>query len=178
MQLSKNSLSLQAIWLEVNWSMTDPIYSVSRWLIFFCCCFWHTINCFSFFYWIECLHLCYIHNATWGVLWQNKKSHMTQLSGFKSQASRTDVSLFRSDSLFFFNRLNENIFFLFVSSIFYSLRFRHFGRRFFFHTVDLSRESLVLPPTQQFLRTRIKITFRGRCQPQKLKSAKNKLHVF
>ena len=106
-----------------------------------------------------------------------KKCHMTQLSGFKSQASRTDVSLFRSDSLFF-NRLNENIFFLFVSSIFYSLRFRHFGRRFSFRTVDLSRESLVLPPTQQFLRTRIKITFRGRCQPQKLKSAKNKLHVF
>ena len=95
MQLSKNSLSLQAIWLEVNWSMTDPIYSVSRLLIFFCCCFWHTI------YRIECLHLCYIHNATWVVLWQNKKCHMTQLSGFKSQASRTDVSLFRSDSLFF-----------------------------------------------------------------------------
>ena len=43
MQLSKkkkkekNNLSLQAIWLEVNWSMTDPIYSVSRWFIFFCC---------------------------------------------------------------------------------------------------------------------------------------------
>ena len=79
---------------------------------------------------------------------------------------------------FFFHRLNENIFFLFVSSTFYSLRFRHFGRRFSFRTVDLSRESLVLPPTQQFLRTRIKITFRGRCQLRKLKSAKNKLHVF
>ena len=38
MQLSQNNLSLQAIWLEVNWSMTDPIYSVSHWLIFFCCC--------------------------------------------------------------------------------------------------------------------------------------------
>ena len=92
-----------------------------------------------------------------------KKYHMTQLSEFKSQASRTDVSLFRSD------RLNENIFFLFVSSIFYSLRFRHFGRSFSFRTVDLSRRSLVLPPTQQFLRTRINITFRGRCQPRKLK---------
>ena len=45
----KNNLSLQAIWLEVNWSMTVPIYSVSRWLIFFCCCIWHTCNCFSFF---------------------------------------------------------------------------------------------------------------------------------
>ena len=30
-QLSRNNMSVQAIWLEVNWSMTDPIYSVSRW---------------------------------------------------------------------------------------------------------------------------------------------------
>ena len=49
MQLSKNSLSLQAIWLEVNCSMAHPIYSMSHWLIFFCCCIWHTFNCFSFF---------------------------------------------------------------------------------------------------------------------------------
>ena len=42
----ENNLSLQAIWLEFNWSMTDRIYSVSRWLIFFCCCIWHTCNCF------------------------------------------------------------------------------------------------------------------------------------
>ena len=49
MQLSQNNLSLQAIWLAVNLSMTDPIYSVSRWLIFFCCCIWHTWNCFNFF---------------------------------------------------------------------------------------------------------------------------------
>ena len=34
MQLAQNNLSLQAIWLEFNWIMTDPIYSVSRWLIF------------------------------------------------------------------------------------------------------------------------------------------------
>ena len=34
MQLSQNNLSLQAIWLEVNWSMTDPIYSVSHWFNF------------------------------------------------------------------------------------------------------------------------------------------------
>ena len=49
MQLSQNNQSLQAIWLEVNWSMTDPIYSVSHRLIFFCCCIWYTCNCFSFF---------------------------------------------------------------------------------------------------------------------------------
>ena len=56
-------------------------------------------------------------------LFYGKKCHMTQLAGFKSQASRTDVSLFRSDNLLFFlfNRLNENIFFLFVSRILYSL---------------------------------------------------------
>ena len=30
-------MSLQAIWLDVNWSMTDPIYSVSRWVIILCC---------------------------------------------------------------------------------------------------------------------------------------------
>ena len=42
-------MSLQAIWLEGNWSMTDPIHSVSCWLIFFCCGIWHTCNCFSFF---------------------------------------------------------------------------------------------------------------------------------
>ena len=29
MQLSQNNLSLQAIWLEVIWSMTDPIYSMT-----------------------------------------------------------------------------------------------------------------------------------------------------
>ena len=49
MQLSKNGLSLQAIWLEVNLSVTHPIYSKSRSLIFICCCIWHTFNCFSFF---------------------------------------------------------------------------------------------------------------------------------
>ena len=61
MQCSQNNMSLQAIWLEVNWSMTDPIYSVACWLIFFCCCIWHTCNCFP--YWKECLHLCYIQNT-------------------------------------------------------------------------------------------------------------------
>ena len=35
MQWSQNNLSLQAIWLDVNWSMTVPIYSLSRWLFSF-----------------------------------------------------------------------------------------------------------------------------------------------
>ena len=33
-QLSQNNLLLQATWLEVKWSMTDPIYSMSRWLMY------------------------------------------------------------------------------------------------------------------------------------------------
>ena len=170
MQLSNNSLSLQAIWLEVNWSMTHPIYSMSRWLIFFCCCIWHLIV------------LVFLLNRMFAfILHSEYTTSCFMASGFKSQASRTDVSLFCSDSHFFSTvwiTVNENMFFLFVSSIFYSLRFRHFGRRFSFRTVDLSRKSRVLPPTQQFLRTRIKIIFHGRCHPRKLKSAKNKLHVF
>ena len=49
MQLAQNNLSLQAIWLEFNWIMTDPIYSVSRWLILFCCAFDNTCYCYCFF---------------------------------------------------------------------------------------------------------------------------------
>ena len=76
------------------------------------------------------------------------------------------------------------MFFLFVFSVrmqvsFIPLRFRYFGRRFFFHTVDLSRESRVVPPYDlQYSRKRIKIIFRGHWEPQKLKSAKNNPHVF
>ena len=69
MQLSQNSLSLQAIWLEINWSMTDPVYSVSRWLFFVVVVFdIHVIV--IVLYWIACLHLCYIQNTPQVVLWQ------------------------------------------------------------------------------------------------------------
>ena len=61
---------------------------------------------------------------------------------------------------------------------FIHLRFRYFGRRFSFHTVDLPRGSQVVPPTLRFSRKRIELIFRGRCRPRKLKSAKNNPHVF
>ena len=62
---------------------------------------------------------------------------------------------------------------------FIPLRFRYFGRRFSFRTVDLSKESRVVPPpTLQFSRKRIEIIFRGHCRPRKLKSAKNNPHIF
>ena len=81
MQLSQNNLSLQTIWLEVHWCMTDPIYSVSHWLIFFCCCIWHTCNCFSFFTEQNvCIYVTFrIHHK----LFYGKKCRMTQLSEFK-----------------------------------------------------------------------------------------------
>ena len=61
---------------------------------------------------------------------------------------------------------------------FIPLRFRYFGRRFSFRTVDRSKESWIVPPTLRFSRKRINIIFRGRCRPRKLKLAKNNLHVF
>ena len=65
-----------------------------------------------------------------------------------------------------------------TASIFYSLAKYLFGQSVPFHTVDLSRESRVVPPTLRFSRKRIKIIFRRRCRPRKLKSAKNNPHVF
>ena len=98
--------------------------------------------------------------------------------GSSHKQARQTFHCFVLTVIFFFNRLNENMSFLFVSSIFYPLRSRYFGRRFSFRTVDLSRESRVMPHTQQFLQTQIKIIICGRSQSRILKSAKNKLHVF
>ena len=61
---------------------------------------------------------------------------------------------------------------------FIPLHFRYFGRRFSFRSVDLSREIQAVPPTLWFSRKRIKIIFRGRCWPRKLKSAKINPYVF
>ena len=61
---------------------------------------------------------------------------------------------------------------------FIPLRFRYFCRRFSFRTVDLSRESRVMPPHPRFSRKRIEIIFRRHCRPGKLKSAKNNRYVF
>ena len=48
------------------------------------------------------------------------------------------------------------------------MHFRYFCRKFSFGTVDLSRESQVVPPTLRFSRKRIKTIFRGHCRPQKI----------
>ena len=107
MQLSQNNLSLQAIWLELNWSMTDPIYSVSCWLIFFCCCIWHTCNCFCFF--VEQNVCIYVTFRIYHELFYGKKCRMTQ---HNKQARQTFHCLFWTVILF--NCLNVNLFFLFV----------------------------------------------------------------
>ena len=124
MQLPQNNLSLQAIWLEVNWSMTDPIYSVSRWLIFFCCCTWYTCNCFSFF--IEknvCINVTFrIHHK----MCYGKNCRMTQLSEFKY---KTGISLFSLNSNFIQPSVCKYVLFVCffcvcqTASIFYSLVF-------------------------------------------------------
>ena len=95
-----------------------------------------------------------------------------------SKQDRHFIGLFWTVILF--TSLNVNMFFSFVclSVRLQVLRFRYFGRRFFFRTFDVSRESRVVPPTLWFSRKRIEIIFRGRCWPWKLKSAKNNPHVF
>ena len=107
MQLAQNNLSLQAIWLEFNWIMTDPIYSVSRWLIFFCCVFDNTCNCFCFL--LNRMFAFMLHSEyTTGcfmpksVVWHN----------ITSKQDRHFIGLFWTVILF--NSLNVNMFFLFV----------------------------------------------------------------
>ena len=140
MQWSQNNMSLQAIWLEVNWSMTDPIYSVACWLIFFCCCIWHTCNCFP--YWKESLHLCYIQNTPWVGVWHNVTSkqarhifHCFVLNSHFIQPSECKYVLCVCLSV----RLQVS---------FIPLLFQKFGQRFSFHTFDLSRERWTVPPTR------------------------------
>ena len=103
MQLSEKNLPLQAIWLEVNWSMSDSIYSVSRWLIFFCCCFdIHVtvlvsllIRTFAFMFTRSCF-------MAKSIVWHN----------ITSKQDRHFIVLFWT--VISFNRLNVNMLFLFV----------------------------------------------------------------
>ena len=113
-------------------------------------------------------------------LFYSKKCCMTQCN---KQARHTFYCFVLNSH--FIQPLNVNNYVLFVcfsvrmQVSFIPLRFRYFGRRFSFHTVDLLRESRVVPPYDlRFLRKRIEIIFRGRGEPRKLKSAKNNLHVF
>ena len=103
MQLSQKNLPLQAIWLEVNWRMSDPIYSVSRWLIFFWCCFdIHVIvlvsllnRMFAFMFTTSCF-------MARSVVWHN----------VTSKQDRHFIVLFWT--VISFNRLNVNVLVLFV----------------------------------------------------------------
>ena len=165
MQLSQTNkyMSLQAIWLDVNWSMTDPIYSVSRWLIFFYCCIWHTRNCFSiffffffFFNWRECLHLCYIQNTPRVVLWQKVSYDTTSQA---SKQARQTFHCFILNSHFI--QLSECKYVLFVCLSVWD----------FLYAQLIYRRKVIVPPILWFSRKRLEIIFQ-------LKSAKNNPHVF
>ena len=134
MQLSQNNLSLQAIWLEVNWSMTDPIYSVSRWLIFFFCCIWHTCNCFCFF--TEQYVCIYVTFKIYHKLFYSKTCLMTQ----PNKQARQTCHCFVLNSHFIQPSECKYVLFVCLSvrlqDSFILLHFRNFGRRFFFRTVE------------------------------------------
>ena len=141
MQLSQNNkcMSLQAIWSDVNWSMTDPIYSVSRWLIFFCCCIWQTRNCFFFFF-EESVCICVTYRI-YHELFYGKKCRMTQLH----KQARQTIHCFVMNSHFIQPSECKYVLFVCLSVrlqvSFIPLHFRYFGRRFSLRTVDLSTES-------------------------------------
>ena len=172
-------MSLQAIWLDVNWSMTDPIYSVSRWLIFVCCYNCHTCNCFSFlcFFLLNRMFAFNLHTEytrscfmAKSVVWLN----------FTSKQDKHFIVLFWTAILF--NRLNVNMFFLFVclSDCKY-LWFPCISDTFagdFLYAQLIYRRKVIVPPILWFSRKRLEFFFRGRCWPRKLKSAKNNPHVF
>ena len=168
--------------------MTDPIYSLSRWLIFVCCCNCHTCNFFSFlcvFFLLNRMFAFMLHTEyttscfmakSWLVVlrlnvpvnnfWQ-KVSYDTT-----SQASKTNISLFCSEQPFYSTVwMLICSFCLFVcqtASIFYSLAFQILLPEIFF------TRKVIVPPILWFSlsRKRLEIVFRGHCQPRKLKSAK------
>ena len=167
----KTLLLLQAIWLEVNWSMTDLIYSISRWLIVVV----FDIHGIDFVSLLNRMIAFMLHSEyttsfmAKHVVWHN----------VTSRQGRHFIVLFKTVILF--NRLNVNMFFLFIclSDCKYLL-FRYVSDTlagdFFPHSWSI--DSRVAPPTLRFLRKRIKIIFCGHCRPWKLKSTKNNAHVF
>ena len=180
MQLSQNNLSLQAIWLDVNWSMTVPIYSLSRWLFSFVVVFdTHVIvlvsllnRMFAFMLHSEYTS-CFMAKS---VVWHNFQSS-------RNKQARQTFHCFVLNSHFIQPSECKYVLFACLSVrmqvSFIPLRFRYFGGRFSFRTVDLLREIQAVSPTLWFSWKRIKIIFRGRCRLRKLlKSAKINPHVF
>ena len=156
--------------------MTDPIYSLSRWLIFFWCCIWHTRNCFRFCIELN-VYICFtyrIHHE----LFYGKKSVVWH--NVTSKQGKHVIVLFWTAILF--NRLNVNMLFLFVCLsdckylIFPCISDTLAGD--FLYAQLIYRGKVVVPPTLRFSRKRHEIIFRGHCRPRKLKSAKNNPHVF
>ena len=169
-QSYQNNLSLQAIWLEVNWSMTDQIYSVSRWLIFFCCCIWHKLivlvsllnRMFAFMLHSEYTTCCFMEKY---VIWHN----------FQSPSNKQARQIFHCFVL--------NSHFIQPSECKY-VPFVSLGQTAsILHSLTLAAKLILEGKSScatllRFSRKRIKIIFRGRCRPWKLKSAKNNPHVF
>ena len=109
-QLSQNNLSLQAIWLEVNWSMTGPIFQCHADKISFVVIFDINVivlvsllsRMFAFMLHSEYTTGCFMAES---VVWHNFKSSS------KKQARRFIVFFW---TVILFNCLNVNMFFLFV----------------------------------------------------------------
>ena len=108
--------------------MTDPIYAVSRSLIFFCCCIGHTCNCFS-----SLLNrtFAFMLHSEYTTSCYGKKCRMTQRN---KQASQTFHCFVLNSHFIQLSECKYVHFCLIVcqtASIFYSVAFQIlFGRRF------------------------------------------------
>ena len=127
---------------------------MSCWLIFFCCCIWHTCNCLVSL--LNRMFAFILHSEYTTSFFMAKSVVWHDLT---SKQDRHFIVLFWTVILF--NCLNVNMF-CFVLSVrlqvsFIPLRFRYFGQRFSFCTVDLLREGRVVSPTLRFSWKRIKI---------------------
>ena len=158
--------------------MAEPIYSVSRWLIFFVVVFVihvHAIVLVSVLN--RMFALIYVTFRIHHELFYGKKGRMTQ----RNKQARQTFHCFVLNSHFIQPSECKYVLLVCLSVrlqvSFIPLRFS-FGQRFAFRTVDLSRESRFVPPYLRFSRKRFEIFFRGRCRPRKLKSAKNNPHLF
>ena len=148
MQLSQNNLLLQAIWLEDNWSMTDPIYSVSHILIFFRCLFWHTCNCFSFFM-----------NRMFAFILQSEYTTSCFMAKSVVWHNEKDISLFCSEQSFY-STARMYVLFVCLSDCKYLLfHCVSNGRRFSFRTVDHREKVELCHPQYDFRGKESKLNF-------------------
>ena len=155
--------------------MNHPIYSMSRWLIFFCCCIWHTFNCFSFLLnrmFAFMLHSEYITSCFMAkrVIW-----HDFQGSSHK-QAGQTFHCFVQT--VIFFSTVWMKIcsFRLFQVSFIPCVSDTLVGDSL---SAQLIYRGKVVFATHSTIFTDTNQNYISRtCKPRKLKSAKNKLLVF